>query len=60
MHKIYLAAPTPENKHNYTKYRNEYNTAIMKRKAEYYEQSLAASKNSKKTWEIQYVKKQPA
>ena len=52
LHKKYLAIPTPENKHNYTKHRNEYNTAIRKHKAQYFEQALAASKNSKKSWEI--------
>jgi sarcosine oxidase/L-pipecolate oxidase len=52
LHKIYLASPTPDNKANYTKHRNEYNTAVRKQKAQYYEQSLAASRNSKDTWHI--------
>jgi hypothetical protein len=47
LHKKYLATPTPENKHNYTKYRNEYNTAIRKHKAQYFEQALAARKTQK-------------
>jgi hypothetical protein len=52
LHKKYLANPTTESKAAYTKFRNEYNTAIRKRKAQYYEQSLAASNSSKKAWEI--------
>jgi hypothetical protein len=58
LHKKYLATPTPENKHIYTKHRNEYNSAIRKHKAQYFEQALAASKNSKKSWEI--LKDEPA
>jgi hypothetical protein len=52
LHKKFLANPTTENKATYTRFRNEYNSAIRKRKAQYYEQSLAASNTSKKAWEI--------
>jgi len=52
LHKKYLASPTPENAASYKKQRNEYNSAIRKCKAQYYEQSLAACKNSKSSWNI--------
>ena len=52
LHKLYLATPTPENKATYTQHRNAYNTAVRKQKAQYYEQSLAASRNPKNTWSI--------
>jgi sarcosine oxidase/L-pipecolate oxidase len=52
LHKIYLTTQTPESKDRYIKHRNEYNAAVRKQKAQYYEQSLAASRNSKDTWHI--------
>ncbi|MFN9958545.1 MAG: hypothetical protein ACK55I_36080, partial [bacterium] len=52
LHKIYTASPTPENTANYKQFRNEYNTAVRTQKAQYYEDSLASSKNAKSTWNI--------
>ncbi len=52
LHKIYFASPTPENTANYKQFRNEYNTAVGTQKAQYYEDSLASSKNAKSAWNI--------
>jgi hypothetical protein len=36
LHKLYLTAPTPENRAIYKQLRKEYNTAIRRQKAQYY------------------------